>query len=46
MLHDTERSPFTLSLETLRRLDSIPGARDAQGTHPTTTVNTILTGCC
>ncbi len=41
-----ERSEFTLSVETLRRLDTPTPDRDAQGTHPTTTVNTILTGCC
>ncbi len=46
MRHETERFAFTLSVETLRHLDAPPAGREAQPTQPTTTVNTIHTGCC
>ncbi len=38
---------LVLSLETLMRLQAPPDAEaNRGGTHPTTTVNTIHTGCC
>ena len=42
-----ESRKLVLSLETLMRLDPANEvARPTGGTHPTTTVNTIHTGCC
>ncbi len=41
----TPKSPkLVLSKETLRKLAEKPTQRE--GAHPTTTVNTIKTGCC
>jgi hypothetical protein len=45
---NADSQKLVLSRETLRRLETEVEDRERRGggTHPTTTVNTVHTGCC